>query len=136
MVVGSSGRGRVASASRVDFAEAAAAVLTSSGHLGRTYELAGEVSWNFDEFAAVLTELTGRQVRYRSVTSEQDIEILRGAGLDDGMAGFVATLDGNIRDGALDATSDDLRELIGRPTTPLAEGLDRVSVPPVFVPTS
>ena len=67
-IVGSAGDGRVASASRADFAEAAAVVLTTDGHLGRTYELAGDVSWNFDEFAAVLSELAGRPVTYRSVT--------------------------------------------------------------------
>ena len=122
-IVGSAGAGRVASASRADFAEAAAVVLTTDGHLGRTYELAGDVSWNFDEFAAVLSELAGRHVIYRSVTTEQHIEILQGFGLDAGTAGFVAALDANIGEGTLDSSSTDLHDLIGRPTTPLAEGL-------------
>ena len=97
--VGSAGDGRVASASRADFAAAAAVVLTTDGHLGRTYELAGDVSWNFDDFAAVLGDLAGRPVTYRSVTTEQHVEILKGFGLDDGTAGFVAALDANIKDG-------------------------------------
>jgi NAD(P)H dehydrogenase (quinone) len=122
-IVGSAGDGRVASASRADFAEAAAVVLTTDGHLGRTYELNGDVSWTFADLAAVLGELAGRPVSYRSVTTEQHIEILHGFGLDDGTAGFVAALDNNIREGTLDSSSTDLRDLIGRPTTPLAEGL-------------
>ena len=96
-IVGSAGDGRVASASRADFAEAAAVVLTTDGHLGRTYELAGDVAWNFDEFAAVLSEVAGRPVTYRSVSTEEHIEILQGFGLDAGTAGFVAALDANIR---------------------------------------
>lgn len=127
-VVGSAGAGRVASASRVDYAEAAAAVLIGDGHLGRTYELAGDTAWNFEDFAAAVSELAGRPVTYRPVTTEQHVAILREAGLDDATAGFVAALDGNIRDGALDSSSTDLRNLIGRPTTPLAEGLASVFV--------
>ena len=122
-IVGSAGNGRVASASRADFAAAAAVVLTADGHQGRTYELAGDVSWTFDDFAAVLSDPAGRPVTYRSVPTEQHVEILQGFGLDAGTAGFVAALDDNIRHGALDCSSTDLRDLIGRPTTPLAEGL-------------
>jgi NAD(P)H dehydrogenase (quinone) len=128
-IVGSAGDGRVASASRVDFAEAAAVVLTTDGHLGRTYELAGDVSWSFDELAAVLSDLAGRPVAYRSVATEQHVEILQGFGLDAGTAGFVAALDANIRDGVLDSSSTDLHDLIGRPTTPLAAGLAGAFVP-------
>ena len=128
-IVGSAGDGRVASASRADFAAAAAVVLTTDGHQGHTYELAGDVAWTFDEFAGVLGDLAGRPISYRSVTTEQHVEILKGFGLDDGTAGFVAALDGNIRDGALDSSSTDLRDLIGRPTTSLADGLASVFVP-------
>ena len=128
-IVGSAGDGRVASASRADFAAAAAVVLSTDGHQGRTYELAGDVSWTFDDLAAVLSDLAGRPVSYRSVTTEQHIEILKGFGLDVATAGFIAALDANIRDGALDSSSTDLRDLIGRPTTPLADGLAGAFVP-------
>jgi hypothetical protein len=40
--LGSAGTGRISSAARADYAKAAAAVLTSDGHEGKTYELAGE----------------------------------------------------------------------------------------------
>ena len=49
--------------------------------------------------------------------------MLAGFGLDEGTVGFVVALDGNIRDGLLAVTTGDLARLIGRPTTPLAEGL-------------
>lgn len=122
-LVGSAATGRVASASRKDYAEAAAVVLTTDGHDGAVYELAGDVAWTFDDLAAAIGELLGRPVSYRSVTPEEHGAALREAGLDEGTAGFVVALDGNIRDGALADTTGTLSELIGRPTTPLAAGL-------------
>lgn len=122
-IVGSAGDGRVASASRKDYAEAAAVVLTTDGHEGAVYELSGDVAWTFDELASAVGALAGREVVYRSVTPEEHTGILTGAGLDDGTAGFVVALDGNIRDGELADATSTLSELIGRPTTPLAQGL-------------
>lgn len=122
-IVGSAGEGRVASASRKDYAEAAAVVLTTDGHEGAIYELSGDVAWTFDELATAVGALAGREVVYRSVTPEEHTSILTGAGLDEGTAGFVVALDGNIRDGELADATSTLAELIGRPTTPLAQGL-------------
>lgn len=123
VIAASVGDGRVASASRADFAEAAAVVLTEDGHIGQVYELAGDVAWNFDELAAVASELVGREVRYTPLTTEEHAAALEAAGLDAGTVGFVTTLDANIRDGALAETDGTLSRLLGRPTTPLIEGL-------------
>lgn len=122
-LVGSAAGGRVASASRKDYAEAAAVVLTTDGHDGAVYELGGDVAWTFDDLAATIGELLGRPVAYRSVAPDAHAAALREAGLDEGTAGFVVALDGNIRDGALAEVTGTLSELIGRPTTPLAAGL-------------
>ncbi|PSL38191.1 NAD(P)H dehydrogenase (quinone) [Labedella gwakjiensis] len=123
VLVSSTGDGRVASASRADYAEAVAAVLTSDGHEGAVYELSGDVAWTYADLAAAITEITGKPVEWKNVSSEEHVAILTGAGLDEGTAGFVSALDGNIRDGLLAETSGDLSRLIGRPTTPLVEGL-------------
>jgi NAD(P)H dehydrogenase (quinone) len=122
-IVASAGAGRTASASRRDFAEAAAVVLIEDGHVGKVYELSGDTSWDYTELAATFAEILGRPVIYRSVTPEEHRQNLLSAGLDEGTAGFVVALDGNTRDGLLAATTGELRTLIGRPTTPLAEGL-------------
>ena len=123
VVLASVGNGRVASASRVDFADAAVAVLTTDGHNGRVYELSGDVAWTYDELASAIAAGIGRDVVYTPVTAEEQVAILTSAGLDEGTIGFVVALDGNIRDGALGETSGELSKLIGRPTTPLAAGL-------------
>lgn len=126
-IANSAGDGRVASASRADYAEAAAVVaLADDGaHDGAVYELSGDVAWDFDELARTVTELLGRPVTYRRLSSEEHRELLLAAGLDEPTAGFVVALDGNVRDGLLAETTGDLARLVGRPTTPLAEGLRR-----------
>ncbi len=55
----STGDGRVASASRSDYAEAIAAVLTTPGHEGAVYELSGDVAWTGDDFAAAASTVLG-----------------------------------------------------------------------------
>ena len=122
-VVESAGEGRVASASRRDYAEAAAVVLTESGHVGATYELSGDVAWDFDEFAAVAGSLVGRPVTHVKVSPAEHEQRLLAAGIEAGTAGFMLAVSANTRDGWLEETSGDLARLIGRPTTPLAEGL-------------
>ena len=122
-LVASVGEGRVSSASRKDFAEAAAVVLTEPGHLGNVYELSGDVAWDYTELAAAISTVTGTDVTYRPVTSEEHAALLTAAGLDAGTVGFVVALEGNTRDGLIGETSGDLGRLIGRPTTPLVEGL-------------
>ncbi len=119
----SAGQGRVASASRRDYAEAAAAVIMGEGHEGAVYELSGDVAWGFDELAAAASAVTGATIAVQQVTPEQHVAALTGAGLDAGTAGFVVALDGDIRSGLLASTSGDLARLIGRPTTPLEQGL-------------
>lgn len=123
VIAASVGAGRVASASRIDYAEAAAVALTEDGHIGEVYELGGDVAWSFDELAAAASELTGREVRYNPLTTAEHAVALEAAGLDAGTVGFVTALDANIRDGALAETDGTLSRLLGRPTTPLDEGL-------------
>ncbi|UUE21458.1 SDR family oxidoreductase [Microbacterium sp. J1-1] len=121
------GDGRVASASRRDFAEAAAVVALEDGHIGEVYELGGDVAWTYSDLAAAFSEITGRPVTFVPVSSDDQVAALRDAGLDEGTAGFVAALDAGIKGGALADTDGTLARLIGRPTTPLVEGLRAVA---------
>lgn len=121
------GEGRVASASRKDFAEAAAVVALEDGHVGEVYELGGDVAWNYTDLAAAIAEVTGREVAFVALDHDEQVAALREAGLDEGTAGFVAALDAGIKDGALADTDGTLARLIGRPTTPLVEGLRAAS---------
>lgn len=122
-IVAAVGDARVASASRRDYAEAAALALTTDELAGRTLEVGGDVAWTYDDLAAAATEVLGRPVTYTAVTRAQLEAGLQAAGLDAGTAAFVAGIDDAIARGALSQTDGTLSALIGRPTTPLVEGL-------------
>ncbi|MBN9177920.1 MAG: SDR family oxidoreductase [Microbacterium sp.] len=123
VIAASVGDGRVAAASRRDYAEAAAVVLTEDGHIGQVYELAGDASLTYDDLAAAAAEVLGRDVAYVRLTHDEYVAGLQSAGLDAGTAEFVASMDDGIRAGVLADTDGTLSRLIGRPTTPVAEGL-------------
>lgn len=120
-VVTNAGEGRVASATRADYAAAAAAVLTGEGHLGQAYELSGDVAWSFAEYAAELSRAFGQEIAHQDVPTAAHQEILVGAGVPEGFAAILVDVDEAVRRGLLAHTSGDLARLIGRPTTPLAE---------------
>ncbi|MEE4489657.1 SDR family oxidoreductase [Streptomyces sp. BE230] len=120
-VVANAGEGRVASATRADYAAAAAAVLTGEGHLGKAYELSGDVAWSLAEYAAEIAKASGKEIVYKNVPAAVHQEILVGAGLPEAFAAILTDVDEGIQRGLLARTDGDLARLIGRPTTPLAE---------------
>ncbi|MER5478377.1 NAD(P)H-binding protein [Streptomyces sp. NPDC002734] len=111
--------GRVASASRADYAAAAVAVLTGRGHENRTYELGGDTAWNLAEYAAEVSRQAGREVPYRAMTFDGYLAHLITAGLPERAAELLAGADVSVARGQLSATPGALSRLIGRPTTPM-----------------
>jgi NAD(P)H dehydrogenase (quinone) len=115
--------GRVASASRRDFAVAAAAVLTQAGHEGKTYELSGDVPWSNSDLTHALSAISGTDVALRELSSDEQRRAITAAGFPGPVADvFVNTYEG-IADGQLSHTDGTLRALIDRPSTTLAETL-------------
>lgn len=122
-VLASAGEGRVASASRADYAAAAVAVLTGEGHEGRAYELSGDDAWSLAEYAAEVARQSGKDVVYKAVTPEQNLEVLTGAGLPRPFAEILVGVDTAIEQGLLARRNGDLARLIGRPTTPVSDAI-------------
>lgn len=122
-VVGSAGRGRVATAARRDYAEAAAVVLTGSGQENTVYELSGDTAWTMAEYAAEVSRQTGREIPYRDLPPERYTALLIEAGVPALGARMVAEADAGIARGELGATPGELSRLLGRPTTPIAEAI-------------
>ncbi len=122
-LVGNFGTGRVASAARADFAAAAVAVLTGSGHENKVYELTGDTAWTFPEFAEEIAAVAGRPVSYRDLSPAEHQAYLESVGTPAEVAAFVVALGQNIAAGTLAHTPGTLRELIGRPTTPIATAI-------------
>lgn len=121
VILGSAGTGRIAAAARRDFAEAAAHVLTSPGHEGARYELAGDEPFTMSELAAVVARAAGRPVAYQDLPVDAYRDALLGFGLPAPFAALLADSDAGIARGELDDRSGQLRRLIGRPTTPLQQ---------------
>jgi NAD(P)H dehydrogenase (quinone) len=123
-VVGSAGDGRIGSASRADFAAADAAVLVGEGHENQAYELSGDTAWTLAEYADELSRQSGKDVTYTDVPVDVLEGILIDAGLPEALARIIADIDASgIARGLLAGGTGDLRRLIGRPTTPLADAI-------------
>ncbi|NNH74844.1 SDR family oxidoreductase [Nocardia uniformis] len=118
---GAAGEGRVAAAARADYAEAAAQVLTTDGHAGQVYELGGDERLTYSELAQVISQVSGKPVRYENLAQVDYAAALEGAGLPSGYAQALADADTGISTGILDVDSGDLQKLLGRAATPVAD---------------
>jgi len=124
--IGSAGAGRVGSAARADYAEAAVAVLRGTGHENKVYELAGDTPWSYADLAAAVTEVTGKAVSYQDLPSAEHHAALTAAGLDPHLVDLLVDVDGKLAGGALVDGSGDLSRLIGHPTTSLRSSIEAV----------
>jgi uncharacterized protein YbjT (DUF2867 family) len=102
-----------------DVAAVAAAALTSDAHMGRHYTLTGPEALTHGEIAALISEVSGRQVEFRTTTDEQMFDWLRGAGWRADVAGVVIALYQAVRAGVRASVTTDIEEVLGRPATSL-----------------
>ena len=122
-VVGAAKDGKFSFASRLDYATAAAKILSSDGHAGKVYELAGDVAFTLTEYAALVAKESGKSIVYQDMTEADFKSLLINVGLPDVVAGMLSNSDVAASKGALFDDSKTLSKLIGRPTTPLAESI-------------
>lgn len=118
--IGSAGEGRISAAARADYAEAAVAVLTSDGHGGKTYELAGDEAWTLSDLATEISLQSGRTIPYRNLSEADYAAALTGFGLPEPLSQAIAGWDVAASRDALFDDRRTLSKLIGRPTTPLS----------------
>jgi len=122
--IGAAGEGKIASATRADYAAAAARVISEEGHAGKVYELAGDKAWTLSDLAALLSEASGKKVVYQNLSEADFAAALKGAGLPDGLAEMLADSDIGASKGGLFDDSKTLSKLIGRPTTSIADSVN------------
>lgn len=118
--IGSAGDGKISSAPRADYADAAVSVLTSEGHEGKVYELAGDVAYTLSDLAAEISRQSGKTIPYKNMSEAEYAAALTGLGLPEGLAQVYAGSDTGAAEGALFDESRQLSALIGRSTTPLS----------------
>lgn len=123
--LGCAGEGRISSAARADYADAAVAVLTGAGHEGKVYELAGDDSWTLRDLAAEISRQTGKPIPYRDLMEASYAAALVGERFPEALAKALASFDAAAAKGALFNDRRQLARLIGRRTTPLSVSVAR-----------
>jgi NAD(P)H dehydrogenase (quinone) len=118
-VYGCAGEGRISSAARADYAEAAATVLTGDDPAGQILELAGDTAYTLGDFAAAISRQIGKTINYVNLPEADYRNALLGAGLPEPLAGLLADSDTGASNGALFDDGRQLSSLLGRPTTGL-----------------
>jgi NAD(P)H dehydrogenase (quinone) len=121
-VLGLDGETRIGAATRADLAAGAVVALLDEGSVNVVYELSGPPT-TLAGLAATITEVTGAEVAYRNVSTDELASSLRASGLDDASVGFLVALEESVARGDLDVPDDDLERLLGRPVTTLADAL-------------
>ncbi|HDC4414460.1 TPA: SDR family oxidoreductase [Enterobacter cloacae] len=124
--IGAAGEGKIASATRADYAAAAAKVVSEEGHAGKVYELAGDSAWTLSELAAELSKQSGKPVVYQNMSEADFAAALKSVGLPAGLADMLADSDVGASKGGLFDDSHTLSKLIGRATTSLAESVKAI----------
>lgn len=119
--IGSASNGRISSASRADYAEVAAVVITDESHKGKIYELAGDESYTLHDLAAEISKQTGKKIPYKNLSEGEYIEALKSFDVPGPLAETIAGWDVSASNDALYDDSQQLSKLIGRSTTPLSE---------------
>ncbi|GAB3256194.1 SDR family oxidoreductase [Nocardioides dilutus] len=122
-VIGAAGAGRISAAARADYADAAAVALLADDSVGQVHELAGDESFTMAEYAATLAEASGQDVAYVDLPQADYAAALVSAGVPAPYAELLADGDRGVAAGELHDASGRLSTLIGRPTTPLADGV-------------
>ncbi|WP_086993456.1 SDR family oxidoreductase [Rhizobium sullae] len=117
--VGAAKDGRFSSAARQDYAEAAAVVLATDGHAGRTYELAADQAFTLAGLAAEVSRQSGKATVYNDFSEVAYRDVLTGTGLPADLAALLADADAAASRGALFDDGGTLGRLIGRPTIPM-----------------
>jgi len=122
-LLGCAGTGRISSAPRADYADAAAMALLLEDQDGRVHELAGDRAYTMKDFAGEITRQAGKKVVYKDMPEAEYRAVLVSAGLPEVLAALLADSDSGASKGALFDDSHGLSGLIGRPTTPMRESV-------------
>ncbi|MCC7699414.1 SDR family oxidoreductase [Janthinobacterium sp. EB271-G4-7A] len=122
VVLGAAQNGRFSSAARLDYAAAAAAVLTAPQPQA-IYELAGDEGFTLTEYAAEVARQSGKAIAYKDMPQADFKAALVSVGVPEGFADLLADSDAGAAKGGLEDNGKQLSALIGRPTTSLFDAV-------------
>ena len=108
---------KVAYVSHEDVADAIVGAVTGTGHENKVYELSGSDAWSAIDLAAILSEVTGKQISALDVPVSAFEDQFRAMGLPEFVATGVGSFYAALGAGEYAATSHDVETLAGRPST-------------------
>jgi NAD(P)H dehydrogenase (quinone) len=111
---------------REELAEAAAYVLTTEGHEGRSYVLANTEATSFQDIARDLSGILGRAIRYESPSLNEFQTILTQVGVPAVYIDLFVTWASAVAQGMLDFEDSTLESFLGRKPTTTAQFLAQV----------
>lgn len=117
------GNGKNPFVSRKEMGEAAAVVLSTTGHENKEYAITGNTAYSFSEIAEFLSDIAGKEVKYLQPDVTTYIEELVKAGIAKESASFLAGFGTAIGLNEFDTNRSDLETLLGRKPMDLREFL-------------
>jgi NAD(P)H dehydrogenase (quinone) len=108
------GEGKVPFASRTDMAEGAAAILAGSGHENKSYNFVNTKNYSFYEIASILSDITGKEIKYFCPSADEFRSTLLKAGVPDKtIDGIIGWAEG-IKQGYFESEYSDFEKILGR----------------------
>ncbi|MFZ3150911.1 MAG: SDR family oxidoreductase [Anaerolineaceae bacterium] len=108
-------------AARMDYAEAAAQVLTQPGHENQVYELTTPTAWTILDLVRVVRKVSGKPLELHEVSDADLTNSMRAGGVPEANIQMVVGMNQMIRLGMVSLVSPDLERVLGRPVTSLEE---------------
>jgi NAD(P)H dehydrogenase (quinone) len=108
------GDGRIVPISRRDCAEVAAVVLTTDGHLGKTYEITGAQALSSTDLADLFSEVSGRSVKVVHLGDKMLGWLLSRYGTPKPVARAITAFGRAVREGYFDEADPTFELLTGR----------------------
>lgn len=109
------GNGKLGMIDVRDIVDAATAVLTGSGHEGKSYILTGPEAISFYEVADTLSKVLGKDVAYVSIPGEAALEFRVNMGFPEWLAEGYGELMEGFSEGFASHVTDNVARLTGRP---------------------
>ncbi|MEL7306033.1 MAG: SDR family oxidoreductase [Myxococcota bacterium] len=104
-----------------DIARSAVAALIDDEVAGRAFELTGPEALTYGEAAAVLSEISGSEIRYESIAPSAFRKNMTDAGMSGDYADLLVTLFETVRAGVAAKVTDHVEQLTGRKPHTLLE---------------
>ena len=104
-----------------DIAAVAAKALTEPGHTGKEYELSGPEALSYSEVAAIMSEVSGRQIRFVDVPESVARQAMLGQHMPDWMVDLILELCAWSKAGGASEMNTTVADILGRPAHTVRE---------------